>query len=223
MIKLETELWDKGINYIAGVDEVGRGPLAGPLVVSAVVLDKNKLLKIRREVIRNNDIGNQKNRLYTQINDSKLLQPRLRREIEQFLISEQITYSITIISPDKIDKWGISKSTQIAFFRSVKQLNIKPDHIITDMFRIRKIPKKYQTNIKKADTESITVAAASILAKVYRDNIMINAHNKYPLYGFDAHKGYGTKKHIEAIHKYGICDIHRKSFEPIKSILSGSL
>jgi len=223
MIKLETELWDKGINYIAGVDEVGRGPLAGPLVVSAVVLDKNKLLKIRREVIRNNDIGNQKNRLYTQINDSKLLQPKLRREIEQFLISEQITYSITIISPDKIDKWGISKSTQIAFFRSVKQLNIKPDHIITDMFRIRKIPKKYQTNIKKADTESITVAAASILAKVYRDNIMINAHNKYPLYGFDAHKGYGTKKHIEAIHKYGICDIHRKSFEPIKSILSGSL
>lgn len=210
---IEKELYSKGFKYIAGVDEVGRGPLAGPFVVCAVILDIEKLLQ--NEYPIDKEYG-----LYSKIKDSKKVTEINRTLISSFLLSEHINYSIVEVHPTELDEMGISKATQYAFYRAVNTLGITPDHILTDSFEIKNINKEIQTNIIRGDDKSITIGAASIIAKVHRDNIMLEEHNKYPEYGFDAHKGYGTKGHLEAIEKHGICDIHRKSFEPIKSIIA---
>ncbi len=211
-IRYEKSLWDKGIRYIAGVDEVGRGPLAGPLVVCAVILDLNKIR------VANYAEPSMINDVYSQIKDSKKITDRNRRKIEQKLKNEVITYSIVKISNKEIDKIGIAKATQKAFYNAITKLKIPAEHILTDMFAIKNLSSEKQTNIPKGDSLSITIGAASIIAKVYRDNLMIKFHTKYPKYGFDRHKGYGTAKHMQAIKKMGICPIHRKSFEPIKSM-----
>jgi ribonuclease HII len=254
----ERKLHDHGIKYVAGIDEVGRGPLAGPFVVSAVILDLEKifsedfqkLLKkiMAKDVLRNkkppskakraqmnknikgegininNDVQYgkrmiEKAKYYTQIRDSKKVTPKRREVLSEFIKKEAISYSIETFEPEEIDKYGISELTQRAFFSSIKNLNIKPQYVLTDMFEIAKITKQHQTNIVNGDDRSISIASASIVAKVYRDNIMVNMHEKYPKYGFDRHKGYGTKIHMEALHKHGPCEIHRKSFEPVKSML----
>ena len=113
----------------------------------------------------------------------------------------------------------MSKATQMIFFESVSKLKKVPEHILTDNFEIKKITKEHQTNIVRGDSKSLTIAAASIIAKVYRDELMDTLHDKYPEYGFIRNKGYGTKEHLEALHKHGPCEIHRKSFEPLKSLL----
>lgn len=252
----ERKLYSKGIKYVAGVDEVGRGPLAGPFVVSAVILDIEKILSKEFEKILetapqkgetsdkntlgkeeskklnkkqctgkssiNNDVKydmlNQETvKLYTLIRDSKKVTPKRRSVLSEFIKSEAISYSIEVYEPEEIDKLGITELTQRAFFNSVKNLSVKPQYVLTDMFEIGRITKQHQTNIVNGDNRSISIASASIVAKVYRDNLMIKLHEKYPNYGFDKHKGYGTKTHFEALTKYGPCEIHRKSFEPIKS------
>jgi ribonuclease HII len=116
-----------------------------------------------------------------------------------------------------IDSHGISKCVQLAFYDAIKGLDIKPEHVLTDFVQIRKITKMHQTNIIQGDSMSLTVAAASIIAKVYRDNIMINMHETYPQYHFHKHKGYGTKLHVQALREHGPCKIHRKSFRPVKT------
>lgn len=197
----------QGKKYIAGVDEVGRGPIAGPLVVCAVILDLHKI----------NDISQEDMSFYSEIKDSKILNPAKRSYLSERLLDEVISYSIIEIANTQIDKQGISKATQTAFYNSVMQLKVRPDHILTDMFKILALPTTNQTNIKRGDSLSMTIAAASILAKVYRDNLMRHLDLEYPNYGFAQHKGYGTKKHIDAVSKKGPCAIHRMSFEPLKS------
>ncbi len=212
----ELILISKGIELIAGVDEVGRGCLAGPMVVGAVILNPTHLTNT------NNDVSSAPLGLYNQIKDSKLIQPKKRLELANFIKQNAISYSIQILENTKIDQWGISKCTQVGFFNAITTLTHKPQHIITDAFKIKVLPDEVQTNIIHGDNISISVAAASIIAKVFRDTLMENLHASnqiYQKYSFDKHKGYGTKQHIEAINKYGICDLHRKSFEPIKSLV----
>jgi ribonuclease HII len=211
LIELERELFNKGIRHIAGVDEVGRGPLAGPMVIGAVILDIVKILN------RNYDVSFEK--LYEKINDSKKVTEKNRIELAKFIKENCLAFSIIEISHTELDLTGISKSTQKAFFESIKNLKVLPQHIFTDAFPIKSISKEKQTNIIKGDSRSISIAAASIIAKVYRDDLMTKYAERYPEYGFEKHKGYGTKLHKEAIYKYGPCEIHRKSFEPIKSLI----
>jgi ribonuclease HII len=239
-IDYEKKLWSEGAKYIVGLDEVGRGPLAGPLVVCAAILDSNKVLKalenstpmqrgengdstpkvlsnLKNSSTRNYDVLSVDN-FYTQITDSKLISPKKRDNINDLLINEAIDYSIVEFSNEEIDKVGLGQLTTYAFYSALKNLKIQFDHVLTDAFPIRQIKSEKQTNIIRGDSLSITVGAASIMAKVYRDNIMVQMHTKYPRYGFDKHKGYGTREHIAALQKYGPCEIHRKSYEPVKSL-----
>jgi len=230
MLQYEKNLFDKGIKFIAGVDEVGRGPLAGPMVVSAVILDLQSIFNIAIKAksivgmpndeflsIINNDVEYQKN--YGKINDSKKVTEKTRNVLADFIKENCISFSIIEISNTELDEIGISQATQKAFFNSVTKLKINPEYIFTDAFKIKNISDKKQTNLVKGDSLSISIAAASIVAKVHRDALMVKYSAIYPEYGFDEHKGYGTKKHLEMIKKYGACDIHRRSFEPIKSLL----
>jgi len=220
----ERNLYNKGIKYIAGIDEVGRGPLAGPFVVSAVILDLDKIFSRELEYLIN-DIKNSERGseawCYSQINDSKLVCAKKRDILADFIKKEAVSYSIELFSPEKVDELGISEITQLAFYNAVKNLKIKPEKVFTDTFEIKKLTQEGQTNIVSGDKKSISIAAASIVAKVYRDKIMIEEHLKYPVYGFDRHKGYGTKYHLEALYEYGPCEIHRKSFHPVKNLLKG--
>ena len=206
LLKYEKDLWNKGITHIAGVDEAGRGPLAGPLVVSAVILDKEHLHET------NNDVVEELFDLYSMINDSKKVTEKRRNILYKFIIRNAITLTVEEIPHTKIDEWGISKSNQIGFFNVVNKLKIPADHVLTDHFEIKALPKSRQTNIVKGDTLSISIAAASIIAKVYRDKLMVKYHDLYPEYGFDRHKGYGTQMHRDQIKRLGPCTIHRRSF-----------
>ena len=204
----EKELWDKGLKYVAGIDEVGRGCLAGPMVVCAVILNKEHI----------QDIDNlaDEHKIYSEIKDSKLLTPKKRLNIRDYIINEIISYSLIEVPHYKIDSDGITQCTKEAFYLATKKLNVKPHHILTDNFEVPGIAKQSQTNLIRGDNKSITVAAASIIAKVYRDELMIKLHedsDKYKVYRFDKHKGYGTSLHREMIHKHGRSDIHRKSFK----------
>lgn len=211
LLKYEMDLWNDGITHVAGVDEAGRGPLAGPIVIATVILDKEHLHQI--------DSKKSSGLLetYALINDSKKVSVKRRELLFDFIMSNAISHSIEEIPHDKIDEWGISKSNQIGFFNSVQKLTPRAEHILTDYIGIKAIAESRQTNIKRGDSESISVAAASILAKVHRDRIMVEYHDKYPQYGFDKHKGYGTRFHMDQLQKLGPCDIHRRSFNPVKS------
>jgi len=215
----ERKMYDQGMRLIAGLDEVGRGPLAGPFVVGCVILDLDKIF---REISnsRNNDVNSlEKPNQYGNIKDSKKLSSKQREKLNIFIQQEAICYSIFEISAGELDQIGISKATQKAFYGCIEKLKIRPEHIFTDTFPVKQIVQDMQTNIPSGDNKSIAVAAASIIAKVYRDNLMTEAHKVYPNYGFDKHKGYGTKMHLEMLNKYGPCEIHRQSFEPVRALL----
>ncbi len=207
LTKFERNLWNRGLKYIAGVDEVGRGCLAGPMVVSAVILNPKHL----------NDYKNllDEHKLYDEINDSKLLTHNKRCKLNEFIVNEALAYSVVEIDNLEVDRLGISKCTQIAFEKAVLKLDKKPHHILTDAFEIKNFAKESQTNIKRGDSLSISIAAASIVAKVYRDALMerFSHNNKYEVYGFERHKGYGTEFHRNMIKKHGFSDLHRKTFK----------
>ncbi|HSX39647.1 MAG TPA: ribonuclease HII [Candidatus Saccharimonadales bacterium] len=215
-IQYEKDLLSKNINLIAGVDEVGRGCLAGPMVIAAVILNAHNLRELT-----NNDVVSEEFKPYTQITDSKLINPKKRDQLSNFLYKVVISYSIQSIEPALIDEIGIAQATQLGFYNAVQNLHVKPEYILTDAFAIKKFPQQIQTNIIKGDRKSVTIGAASILAKVFRDNLMSELHHnpKYEPYGFDRHKGYGTEFHIQMLQKYGPSDLHRKSFDPLKSML----
>lgn len=208
-LQYETALWEKGFNNIAGVDEVGRGCIAGPLVTAAVVLNKKHIQSTAPEILDN----------YLAIKDSKLLSAKKRETLSAFILDNAYAYAIETIDVNLVDSIGIAQATQMGFFNSINNLKVKVDHILSDAFEIKGVKKVLQTNIKKGDNLSITIAAASIIAKVYRDKLMVIEGEKYSSYYFEEHKGYGTKKHLEAVKNFGPCAIHRKSFEPIKSFL----
>lgn len=181
--------------YIAGVDEVGRGPLAGPIVACSVILDLNVL---DEDLI-----------LY--INDSKKIKESKREELAEIIKEKALSYHISISSNEEIDEKGIAYSNNKVFLESCNSLNTKPDLVLSDGYLVKNIDIENKAVIK-GDTKSASIAAASIVAKVYRDNLMKEYAKKYPYYDFENNVGYGTSKHIEGLKKYGKCDIHRSSF-----------
>ncbi len=192
-LSFETNLWRKGIRFIAGIDEVGRGAWAGPLVVAAVILPQN--FQIPAELA-----------------DSKLLKHSQRTKLAEIILNEAISTSIVEISPSIINKIRMAKAIHVAFRKAVKKLEIKPEFCLIDAFYIRRFNKQRQMAVVSGDKICASIAAASIIAKVYRDNLMRKLHFSYPAYGFGKHKGYGTKFHQAAIKKFGFTKIHRTSY-----------
>lgn len=196
MLQHEVTLWQLGYSSIAGVDEVGRGPLAGPVVACACILPKDTL--------------------FVGVTDSKALTAHQRTRLEALLTSHpEVCFSLALVSPEKIDQINILQATLLAMREAIIGLSKEPDYILVDG---RDCPSTdYPTRpLIGGDSLSQSIAAASIIAKVHRDGMMLQYHEQYPEYGFDQHKGYGTKKHMEAIEKYGPCPIHRRSFAPFK-------
>lgn len=209
-ISYELKHYNRGVNHIAGIDEVGRGPLAGPMVTAAVVFkrsDIEALLESPQKMPKE----------FLEITDSKKISEKKRERLSEFIKEHAQSYSIQELSVDLIDTQGISQATQIGFYNAFKNLSYA-EFVLTDNFKINAMPLNEQENITKGDILSISIAAASIIAKVYRDNLMKKLAEEYSVYGFDKHKGYGTKVHIEAIKIHGPSVHHRKSFEPIKTI-----
>lgn len=192
MKEFETELYNNGINFIAGIDEVGRGPLVGPVVTAAVILPK--------------DFYDER------INDSKKLTVKKRELLYDVIMENAISVGIGISNEDVIDEINILNATKRAMLEAVNNLSVKPEHLLIDAVKLNTdIP---QTSIIKGDAKSESIAAASIIAKVTRDRMMVELDKIHPEYDFKHNKGYGTKKHIEAIRKYGIIKEHRKTFAP---------
>ena len=190
--KYELELKEKGIKLIAGVDEVGRGPLAGPVVCACVILPKNYYNE--------------------EINDSKKISEKKREKLYDIIMQNALSVGIGISSEKIIDEINILEATKRAMKEAINNSKIKPQHVLIDAVKLDiDIPS---TSIIKGDAKSQSIAASSIIAKVTRDRMMDELDKKYPQYMFSKNKGYGTKAHIEAIRKYGIIDEHRKSFAP---------
>ncbi|PIV44882.1 MAG: ribonuclease HII [Candidatus Nealsonbacteria bacterium CG02_land_8_20_14_3_00_37_10] len=221
-LELENNLIKQGYKMIAGVDEVGRGPLAGPIVASAVILNLKGSAPLGSAPY------------LSLIRDSKKLSPKIRTELDVKIRETALSIGVGVVETDVIDRIGIGKANKLAFLLALANLKVAPTFIITDylkltssdicLFRLLKLPRtpnitpllKNQMNIKFGDAVSISIAAASIIAKVHRDKMMGDLHTKYPEYGFNRHKGYGTREHLEALKIYGPCAIHRKSFSPIR-------
>lgn len=195
MKEIENKLYLEGYNFIAGVDEAGRGPLAGPVCAAAVILPKDAVIE--------------------GVNDSKKLSAKKRDVLFDEIKNVAIAYSIEFVYPDVIDDINIRQATALAMHNAVENLIQKADFVIIDGNDNipYEIPYRY---VIKGDAKSQTIAAASILAKVSRDRLMEELDEKYPEYGFKKNKGYGTKAHMEAIQKYGVTDVHRKSFMTAK-------
>ncbi|PYF07089.1 ribonuclease HII [Ureibacillus chungkukjangi] len=185
-------------HHVAGIDEAGRGPLAGPVVTAAVILPKNC-------------------EKFIGINDSKQLTKKAREEFAAIIKEHALAYAIHFQSAAVIDELNIYEATKQSMKKSVEGLEICPDFCIVDAMTL---PIDIsQSSIIKGDAKSLSIAAASILAKNARDEYMEQLHEKYPVYGFDQNAGYGTKQHLEALEAYGFMEEHRKSFEPIKSMV----
>lgn len=200
MKKIENSLREKGYDLIAGVDEAGRGPLAGPVYAAAVILPPDTIIK--------------------GINDSKKLSEKRREELFEEITEKAVAYNICAIDEKRIDEINILNATFEAMNGAVSGLSVKPDYVIIDGNRINGMTIEHET-VVKGDAKSISIAAASILAKVSRDRFICEMAKKYPEYEFEKHKGYGTKAHTEAILKYGVCPIHRKTF--LKKLLGENI
>lgn len=200
MWEYENELYAKNIKYIGGVDEVGRGPLNGPVVAACVVLPKNFKLQ--------------------GLNDSKKLTEKKRNLFFNYIKKNCLAYGIGIVSPEEIDKLNIYQASKNAMIKAIEEVEkkIPLEHILIDAIPLQLDIKT--TSIIKGDSKSISIAAASVIAKVTRDKMMYELDEKYPQYGYKNHKGYPTKKHIEAIHKYGLIEGYRKTYGPVKEVLN---
>ncbi len=198
LLRFENEAHQKGFRAIAGIDEAGRGPLAGPVVAAACMIPHD---------------------LYIPgVNDSKKLSPRQREHLFETIISnDSIQYGIGIVSPQEIDQINILQATICAMINATNALPSQPDMLLVDGLQLPHSDIPCQ-KIIKGDSLSQSIAAASILAKVTRDKLMVDYHTRWPHYGFDKHKGYGTRKHLEAIKQYGACEIHRMSFAPLNAL-----
>lgn len=194
LYQYEKELWNNGINLVGGIDEVGRGPLIGPVVTSCVILPKDFILE--------------------GLTDSKKLSEKKRDKFYDIIMEKAICVGIGIVSSDVIDEINIYEATKVAMKQAVDNMKIKPEHILVDAMPLSlDIPT---TSIIKGDSKSITIAAASVIAKVTRDRMLIELDKKYPMYDLKHNKGYGTKKHLEALKEYGITKYHRLSYSPVR-------
>ena len=191
MWEIENGLYSDAVQCICGVDEAGRGPLAGPVCAAAVILPQG--LEIPG------------------LTDSKKLSDKKRRELFPVILEQAIAYGIGFASHEEIDEINILQATFLAMQRAIDQLNVKPDLALIDGNRQKDFGLPVKT-VVKGDSLSANIAAASVLAKVSRDNVMEELANKYPEYGFEIHKGYGTKAHYEALRAYGASEVHRMSF-----------
>lgn len=199
LYKYEKELYDKGIKIIGGVDEAGRGPLFGPVVAACVVLPKDFYLE--------------------GLTDSKKLSESKRELFYDYIIEHALAFGIGIVEAWEIDKINILEATKKAMKLAISSVQdkISLEHILIDAVKLQlDIPS---TSIIKGDSNSVSIAAASVIAKVTRDNIMYELDKKYPQYGFKNHKGYPTRGHIETLKKYGLIEGYRKSYKPVKEVL----
>lgn len=202
LYKYEKELWNQGLNYVAGMDEVGRGPLIGPVVTACVILPKNFKLE--------------------GLTDSKKLTEKTREIFYDYIMEHALSVGIGMMDEKIIDEVNIYEATKLAMYQAVENSLIKPEYVLIDAMKLDKLSMP-STSIIKGDAKSISIAAASVIAKVTRDRMMIELDKKYPMYGFKSHKGYPTKKHVEAIEKYGLIDGYRKTFKPISTMLEKSV
>jgi len=191
MLAYERRLWERGVRFIAGVDEAGRGPLAGPVVAAAVVFPQDIFI--------------------AGVDDSKKLSQKRREELFVVIQDKALAVAKGVVSEKEIDRLNILRATFKAMRMAIGSLPIRPEHVLIDG---RPLPENFypQTPLIGGDYKSFSIAAASIVAKVTRDRMMVEYDELYPEYGFAQHKGYGTKRHVEAIRKYGTCEIHRKTF-----------
>ncbi len=193
MLEYENELYEKGIELICGIDEVGRGPLLGPVVTAAVILPKGYY--------------------HPDIKDSKTLSEKKREKIYDIIMNDAISIGIGIVDEKEIDKINIYEATKVAMKMAIDNLDVKPEYVLIDAMKLDiDIPSM---SIIKGDAKSESIAAASIIAKVTRDRMIEAIDIEYPMYDLKNNKGYGTKKHIEAIKKYGPCKYHRYSYSPV--------
>ena len=199
MLDFEEQFYNEKIKVIVGVDEAGRGPLCGPVVAAACILPRTYINE--------------------RINDSKKLSEKKRELLYDEIINNALSYGVGIVDSKRIDEINIYEATKEAMHLAISQLKVDYDLILTDAMKL-KDEKVDVIDIIKGDAKCQCIAAASIIAKVTRDRLLLNMDEKYPEYGFKSHKGYGTKKHIEAIKEHGIIDgFYRETYEPIKSLL----
>ena len=197
LYKYERDLISKGIKLIGGIDEVGRGPLVGPVVACCCVLPLDYQLE--------------------GLTDSKKLSEVKREKFYDILIQDAITYGIGVIDEKIIDEVNIYEATKLAMLEAIKNCHLKPEYLLIDAMKLETdIPF---TSIIKGDAKSLSIAAASVIAKVTRDRMLLELDKKYPMYDFKNNKGYPTKKHLEAIQKYGIIKEHRKTYGPVKEYI----
>ena len=198
MLEYENNLYKEGVTLIAGVDEVGRGPLIGPVVACACILPVNFYHK--------------------DIKDSKKLSEKKREEMYKIIKENAISIGLGIVSEKVIDEVNIYEATKIAMKEAIKNLNITPEHVLIDAMKLElNIPS---TSIIKGDAKSESIAAASIIAKVTRDHMLDEMDKEYPMYDLKNNKGYGTKKHLEALKTHGPCKYHRVSYSPVRNALN---
>lgn len=197
-LQYEKKLYNKGIELIGGIDEVGRGPLVGPVVTSCVILPKNYHLD--------------------GLTDSKKLSEKKREYFYDIIMKDAISVGIGIVGPKRIDEINILNATKEAMLQAIDNSKIRPEFILTDAVKLNtSIP---QINIIKGDYLSESISAASVIAKVTRDRMMIELDKEYPMYGFKKHKGYPTKSHIECVKKYGVLPNYRFTFKPISDLIN---
>ena len=205
-LSFERKLWQKGLNHVAGVDEAGRGPLAGPVVAAAVVLPN-----------RWAESGSFDERL-RDLNDSKLLTARQREGFFAIITSHpEIRYAVARVDVETIDRVNILQATHRAMNDALAQLQPEPQHVLVDGRPVKSL-RFPQTALVRGDARSYSIAAASVLAKVTRDRLMFEYDRQWPAYGFARHKGYGTPQHLAALAQHGPCPIHRRSFAPLKPV-----
>ena len=190
--EIEKDLHSKGFKNICGIDEAGRGPLAGPVVVAGVIMPEDSMIE--------------------GVDDSKKVSEKKREKLYDKILEEAISYSVAVIGQDVIDDINILNATKMGLTKVVEEQEVKPDLIIVDALNHIDTKGIPYDSIIKGDAKCYSISAASIIAKVTRDRIMRQWDEIYPQYGFSKHKGYGTKMHIEAIKEYGLCPLHRKSF-----------
>ena len=200
LYKYEKLLWSSGYKYVAGCDEAGRGPLFGPVVAAAVILPKDFVLE--------------------GLNDSKKLTEKKREKYYPIIKEKALAVGISIVSSKEIDEINIYEASRQAMLRAIDDMKLKPDYIITDAMPLDGFTSIPHESIIKGDAKSITIAAASVIAKVTRDHIMYEEDKKHPEYLFSKHKGYPTKKHIELLNKYGIIDGYRLTYGPVNKIIN---
>ena len=195
----ERKLWRAGFVRVAGLDEAGRGALAGPVVAGAVILPVNS----------------KQEGLWAEVQDSKLLSPPRREELAARIQAQAAAWSLGEASAAEIDASGIAPATRLAMRRAVQALSPPPDHLLIDWVQLKSLNLPQQS-FTKGDLHIVSIAAASILAKVHRDRLLCQLHENYPAYGFHSHKGYAVPSHLAAIERFGPCPAHRRSFAPIR-------